>query len=114
MIQILFKFLDDMEIVVIDGKNVMFGNTTFGAKLATIDGLKLDYAGVIREFPDLELNPEWREISIERFKEKINKMKTEREIASYLIDELQMVGHKPLKIQLGSGYRWRKVKDDSK
>jgi hypothetical protein len=110
MIQIIFEFLGDMELVIVDGNNVLFGNTSFGAKLATIDGLKLDYSGVIREFPDLELEADWREIAMERFKNKIKKQSTEKETALYIIDELKKFGHNPIKIQL-SGSRWRKIDD---
>ena len=110
MIQIMFEFCGDMEIVVIDGHNVMFGNTSYGAKLATIDGMKLDYGGVIREFPDLELNPEWREVAIDRFKEKIKSYPHERDVAIYVTEELKRFGHIPIKIQMGNGFRWRGMK----
>lgn len=108
MIQIMFEFCGDMELVVVDGNKVMFGNTSYGARLATIEGLKLDYNGTIREFPDLELEKEWREIAIERFKEKIRKFTTEKAAAMYVVDELKKFGHNPVKIQI-SGSRWRKI-----
>jgi hypothetical protein len=110
MIQIIFEFLGDMELVVVDGNKVMFGNTSYGARLATIDGLKLDYSGTIREFPDLELENEWREIAIERFKKKIREFATEKAAAMYVVDELKKFGHNPIKIQI-SGSRWRKLNE---
>jgi hypothetical protein len=108
MIQIMFEFCGEIEIVVVDGNNILFGNTSYGTKLATIDGLKLDYAGTIREFPDLELEDDWREVAIARFKKKIKDCKTERDSALYIVDELKKFGHIPLKIQM-SGCRWRKL-----
>jgi hypothetical protein len=108
MIQVLFEFCGEHILVVIEGTKIMFGNTSFGAKFATIDGLKLDYNGTIREFPDLELEKDWREIAIERFKNKIKTYQTERDIASYVVDELKKFGYVPLKIQI-QGYRWRKL-----
>lgn len=112
MIQIMFRFGDEIELVVIEGNNILFGNTSFGAKLAPIEGLKLDYQGVIREFPDLELEKDWKEIAIERFKERIKSFSTESDIAIYVVDELKKFGHIPIKIQKGNGYRWRKIDGD--
>lgn len=100
MIQIMFEFLGDIELVIIDGNRVLFGNTSFGARFADIDGLKLSYEGTIREFPDLEMEDEWREIAIQRLKDKIKSQTSERETALYVADELKKFGHIPLKIQI--------------
>jgi hypothetical protein len=108
MIQLIFEFLGDVELVIVDGHKVLFGNTSFGSKLATIDGLQLDYNGVIREFPDLELEKDWRKIAIERFKKKINEFPSERDVALYVVDELKKFGHIPIKMQM-DGFRWRKI-----
>ena len=97
MIELIFELGSEVILVVINGKDVKFGNTSFGAKLADISGLKLDYVGVCRSFPDLELADDWREQAIERFKEKIKSMKTEDEIANYIIDELSSKGYVPKK-----------------
>lgn len=108
MINLMFEFNGDIELVVVEGNEIMFGNIAYGSKLTTIEGLKLDYGGVIREFPDLELENEWREIAIERLKNKLKEFSKESDVAMYVIDELRKFGHKPLQIQKG-GWRWRKV-----
>ena len=71
---------------------------------ATIDGLKLNYNGVIKEFPDLEGEPGWKQQAIERFKEKISKLKTEDEKIDYVIEDLKKHGYKP-KYKQKQGFR---------
>ena len=100
----MFEFLGDVVLIRIEGNKVLFGSTQFGARLAPIDGLKLDYAGVCREFPDLETCEKWREEAIQRFKIKIKEIKSEKEIASYLIDDLKKYGYIPRRMQV-SGHR---------
>jgi|TARA_Y100000310_G_scaffold339488_2_gene432296 hypothetical protein len=99
MIELIFELANEVILVVIKGKKVTFGNTAYGSQMADISGLKLDYAGVCREFPDLELEDNWQEQACERFKEKIKAMKTEDEICNYVIDELQNQGYKAKKKQ---------------
>jgi len=97
MIELIFELGSEVILVVITGKDVKFGSTTYGATMADISGLKLDYAGVCREFPDLELADDWKEQAASRFKEKIQDMKTEDEISNYIITELQKQGYKAIK-----------------
>ena len=104
MIEIILEFLGDIILIRIEGKKVLFGSTQFGARLSPIDGLKLDYSGVCREFPDLETCEKWREEAIKRFKLKIKEIKTEKEIALYLIDDLKKYGYVPKRMQV-SGHR---------
>jgi len=97
--EILFQLGNENILVVINGKDVKFGSTEFGAQLADINGLKLDYNGVCREFPDLETRDDWKEEACARFKEKIRNMENEEERAEYLIEELSKLGYTPLKKQ---------------
>ena len=97
MIELIFELGSEVILVVITGKDVKFGSTNFGIQMADISGLKLDYVGVCREFPDLELRDDWKEEAINRFKDKIRNMKTEDEISLYIIDELQKQGYKAKK-----------------
>ena len=109
MIELIFELGSEVILVVIRGNDVKFGTTSYGCKLADISGLKLDYSGVCEEFPDLELEDNWREQAIERFKEKIKLMKTEDEICSYIIKELsgkgyiakkkRRAGHRPINLE---------------
>lgn len=98
-----------MILVKIEGHKVLFGNTINGAQLADIKGLKLDYGGVCRQFPDLELRDDWREEAISRFKEKIRGFKTEQQVADYIIVDLRIHGYTPKRIQQ-SGHRPRRIR----
>jgi len=97
MIELIFELGSEVILVVIKGQDVKFGSTSYGAQMADISGLKLDYAGVCREFPDLELVDDWREQACNRFKEKIKKMESENEISDYIITELEKQGYKAKK-----------------
>lgn len=99
MIDILFKFGSDVIIVKIEGHKVLFGNTSYGNVLTTIDGLVLSKQGVIKEFPDLENNDDWAIEASKRFKEKIFKMEGEKEIANYIINDLKKYGYIPWKME---------------
>ena len=109
MIDLLFQFANEFILVRIEGSKVLFSNTAFGNKMTTIDGLKLDYKGVCREFPDLETNPDWKKIAIERFKNKINGMSSEEDISNYIIEDLRKHGYIP-KSKQRKGFRIEKIK----
>ena len=96
MIGVIFQFASESIEVRIDNKNVLFRTTNTNGAWATIDNIKLNYVGVCREHPDLELAKDWREQAIKRFKDKINKMETENEIKEYIIKDLTKFGYKPL------------------
>ncbi len=57
--------------------------------MATIDGLRLDYDGVVKEYPNLKDDKEWRIKAIENFKNKIKELDTEKEVAQYVIKDLK-------------------------
>ena len=105
MIGIIFKYGSEVVKVDVFGKNILF---TVGMMKATIDGLQLDYNGVCKEFPDLAIEENWRQKAIDRFKEKMANMKTEKERAEYLVEDLKKVGYIPLYIQKG-GFRPIKI-----
>jgi hypothetical protein len=108
MIGVIFSFGEDtIEVRVID-KQVLF-RTSQVHQFADIGGIRLDKAGTIKEFPDLKDNEDWNKIAKERFKEKINKMKTEKERVQYLIDDLTKFGYKPEYLQK-QGFRPIKLK----
>jgi len=66
--------------------------------------LRFDKAGVIKEFPDLKDNEEWRFEAIKRFKEKIKSLNNESEVSDYIINELKGCGYKP-KFKQRAGFR---------
>lgn len=103
MIEIMFSRANEVVVVRITGHKVEFGNTTFGAKLGTIEGLKLDYTGTVREFPDLMDDLDWRVKAIERFKAHIKKLDNENNIMKYIIDELGKHGYKAHYYQKAGG-----------
>ena len=108
MIEILFRFASEKILVKIDGTMVKFASTTFGAKETSIEGLQLDYSGAIKEFPDLKDKDDWREITIERFKDKIKSLKTEEERAEYIIEDLRNHGYIP-ELKQRKGHRPEKI-----
>ena len=77
MIQVLFEYFGDLVLVRVEGNKVTFANTSFGTQMTDISGLKLDYSGVIKEFPDMEDNEDWKKIAIIRFKEHIKSFGSE-------------------------------------
>jgi len=86
VIGIIFQLASEVIEVRIDKEVVLF--RTQGASFVTIDSLRLSYAGVCREHPDLELAKDWRQQAISRFKEKIKTMTTEEQRADYIIQDL--------------------------
>lgn len=108
MITLIFDFAAEKIIMIIEGTNVKFGNTNFGSLVCGIEGLKLSYEGVCREFPDLETRQDWREEAIERFKDKIKELNDEDKIADYLIKDLKKFGYIP-KLKQKKGFRIEKI-----
>lgn len=109
MIEIIFYYGTDVILVRIEGKKVQFGNSIYGNKLATIDGLHLDKNGTIKEFPDLKDRKDWKQEAIKRFKNYINNLNNEEEISNYIIKELSIKGYTPKYKQL-KGFRPIKIK----
>ena len=109
MIQVLFGFASDKVLVTVSDKEVWFSHTGYGAVKAPIECLRLDYIGVVREFPDLELDSDWQKIAISRFKQKIKTFSTEDEIANYIISDLRKFGYVPEQKQK-DGFRPQKIK----
>lgn len=108
MIDILFQFGGDVILVKIEGTRISFGSVNYGSTLATIEGLKLNKSGVEKEFPDLKGNPNWREIAIKRFKNKIKELDSEMDRASYIIEDLKKYGYVGKQIQV-KGHRPQKL-----
>ena len=104
MIELIFFYGSEVILVRITGKKVEFGNSSYGNKLAIIDGLGLDKAGTLKEHPDLIDNPNWKNIAISRLKEHIEKLESEEKIADYVIKELSKKGYIPKYKQI-KGFR---------
>lgn len=93
MIDLIFQFGGEIVLIRIRGNNIQFGNTTYGPQLSTIEGIRLDEAGVTREYPDLKGDPNWKQEAIERFKLCIKELGTERAKAYYIIGDLKKHGY---------------------
>lgn len=109
MIDLIFKQANEIVLVRIIGRKILFGSTVYGAKMADISGLKLDFQGTIREFPDLKDDLQWREKAIQRFKEHILKIGNEDKIADYIVYELRNKGYVP-QLKQKTGFRPQKIK----
>ncbi len=113
MIGIIFQFANQMTEVRIDGNNIYFRDQKSGG-FGTIECLQLNRTGVIKEFPDLKDNKNWKEEAIKRFKEKIKSLDTENQKMKYIVKDLQGHGYIPRYIQkpghrvikLNGGGRW--------
>lgn len=108
MIKGTFALASEVVEVIIKENELLFydvGSQTF----TTIEGLKLDLKGVIKEFPELEGNDDWKKIAISRLKEKIKSYNTELEKIYYVKDELIKYGYKALFIQR-AGFRPERFK----
>jgi len=107
MIGVIFQFGTEHVEVRVLGTEVFF-RTTNSPNFSDIGGLKLDWAGVVREFPDLKHEENWKSIAQERFKVAIKKLPTEEQRIKYVMEDLIKYGYKPLYIQK-KGFRPQKI-----
>ena len=107
MIGIIFKFGTEIVEVRVKGNEVFF-RTPKSPGFGDIDGLKLNKVGVLREFPDLKDKDDWQKQARERFKNKIKQMKTEREKAEYIKEDLKKYGYEPYAEQI-EGFRPKRL-----
>ena len=108
MIGLIFQLGPEIIEVRVDNNNVQFRNNQSNGMFTTIEGLKLNKVGVIREFPDLKDNDDWQNIARERFKEKIKSMNTEMERENYIVADLKKYGYVP-KYRQRQGFRVEKI-----
>jgi hypothetical protein len=109
MIGILFSFGSDVIEIRVDGSNLYFRSSQFGSQFAPLDGLEFNKFGVIKEFPDLAGDEEWKAKAIDRFRAKIALLKNDDEKANYLIEDLKKFGYVPVAKQK-QGFRMEKIK----
>ena len=110
MIEATFRLRGEVIEVIVRGTELLFYDIS-SQLTSVIEGLRLNKAGVIKEFPDLENNPEWKKIAIQRLKDYIKKLKTEMERIIYVKNELEQHGYEPLYLQR-AGFRPQKFKDE--
>lgn len=107
MIGVIFEFAGEIFEVRVHENQVYFRK--YGTSWATIEGLRLNREGVIREFPDLKDKENWKQTAIRRFKDKIKSFKTEDKKIKYIIDDLKKYGYHPIAMQK-KGFRVKKLK----
>lgn len=108
MIGVVFDFAGDIIEVRVDGFNLSFRNNQTQGALYPIEALRLDKKGVIKEFPELENDEEWRKKSLENFKNKLRELDKEEDRVKYIINDLGKFGYKPLYMQK-RGFRSVKI-----
>ena len=108
MINAAFKLGGDMMQIKVEGNNLGFFDVGSG-QLTTLEGIRFSKPGVIKEFPDLKDNDDWKRKAIDRLKEHMKNKKTEMDKMLYIKDELKKFGYEPLYYQK-AGHRNQKFK----
>ncbi len=107
MIKASFRLGGDYVEVVVRGNELLFSEVGTGA-ITTIEGLRLSKQGVIKEFPDLKDDEEWKKKAMERLKAHVKELPTENSAMEYVIGELKKFGYIPLTKQR-AGFRPQKI-----
>lgn len=107
MIGALLEFNGEVIDIRIAGANIYFRTASSGG-YAPITGLGLNKEGVLKEFPDLKDKLDWRDIALERFKEKLKSFTNENQAMDYVIEDLKKFGYKPL-VKQRAGFRPEKI-----
>jgi hypothetical protein len=105
--KITFQLGSELIEVIINKNDIMFFDVGTG-QITGLTGIRYDKSGVIKEFPDLENDDEWRKKAIERLREKIKTFDTEEQKMEYIINDLKKYDYKPLMKQR-SGWRPQKI-----
>ena len=108
MIEVIFQLGSEMIGVLIRDKDVLFQTVQTGAMIVPIESLGFSKQGVVKEFPDLENDPDWRDKAIIRFKAHLFTLPNEQARADYVIKDLAKYGYKPLMIKK-KGFRPKRV-----
>lgn len=108
MIEVIFQLGSEMIGVLIRDKDVLFQTVQTGAALIPVDSLGFSKEGVIKEFPDLKNDPDWRAKAIQRFKAHLMTLPDEQARADYIIKDLSKYGYRALIIKK-KGFRPKRV-----
>lgn len=109
MIDLIMQQSTDVFFIRVAGNDIRFSSSATGNLFTPIEGLHLNYRGVIKEFPDLTDREDWKQEAIKRFKEKIASFKTEDEKINYIMDDLRKHGFVP-KYKQRIGHRREVIK----
>ena len=108
MIKGSFRLGGDVIEVIIKGNELLFFDISSGL-VTTIQGLKFSKSGVLKQFPDLKNEKEWKQIAMDRLKNHMKNLKTENDKMEYIKKELKDFGYEPLYKQRG-GFRPQRFK----
>ena len=89
-----FKYANEVVDVIVTGNNLMFLDSS--GTITTVDGLKISKDGVLKEFPDLKDDEEWKKKGLQRLKEHIKSFDTETKTMKYIKEELIKFGYEAL------------------
>ncbi len=106
--QIVFQKGTRRTAIRIIGDNVLFIDLNTNM-LAPIEGLKFHKEGVIKEYPDLKDDQDWKQKSIQRFVDKVKELPSETKKVEWIINEMRLKDYKPLYKQR-NGFRAEKIK----
>ena len=101
-----FKLGSELIEVIVNGNEIMFFDVSTG-QITGLTGINYNKSGVLKEFPDLEDDEEWRKKAIERLKEHIKKFNKEEDKLTYIINDLKKYGYTCLFTQQ-NGFRTKK------
>ena len=106
MINATFKLGGELVSVKVEGNNLAFFDIGTG-QITTLEGIRFSKAGVLKEFPDLEGDDNWKKKALDRLKEHMKKKETEWEKMLYIKEELNKFGYDALYYQR-AGHRNKK------
>lgn len=92
--------------VIVRGNELLFFDVSSGM-ISPVEGLRIKKSGVVKQFPDLEEDDEWKQKAIQRLKGHMKEFKTEEQRLNYVKDELLQYGYEP-KIVQRAGFRTKK------
>jgi hypothetical protein len=110
MIGVMFQFGNEYITAEVRGTELYFRTADYNTQAAPLDSVKLDRAGVIKEFPDLAFADDWRQKALERLKMKIKDMASEIERINYTITDLKQFGYIPYAYQK-QGHRVKRFRE---
>lgn len=111
-IQLHFDYGSERKVIRIMDKNVVFIDLQTNM-MSPFEGLEIkDKASIVKEFPDLkdiEDKGKLKTAVAQKFRDKMEELKTERERANWLIKELKQMGGRGL-FEQRNGFRNKRIK----
>ena len=82
--------IGDVRMMRIDGRNIMFFQVMNGVMIQSpMEGLRFVYSEVIKEFPDLKDNTDWKMEAIKRVKKKISSLSSELAVYDFIVEDFK-------------------------